>query len=122
MSRRTALFALGLSLFVSPMFRQGGQVAISATLPPLANVQVNEPRPGDTAAETTTAADPTNPKHLVVAWIELFPTPVLTSVIGYASSKDAGGSWQTAFLDIPEFQAAFDPSLVVDSSGNFYLA
>src|SRR5262249_2606385 len=66
----------------------------------------------------------TNPKHLVAAWIELFPatTALTTGAVGYASSKDGGGSWQTAFLDTPEFQLAFDPSLVADSSGNLYLA
>src|SRR5262245_12162661 len=108
------LFTLGLALAISLVSQKGDRPVAAPTPPPLANIRVNEPRPGDNPAETSMAANPTNPKHFVVAWIELAPNPELNrGVIGYASSKDSGATWQTAFLDTSEFQLAFDPSLVV---------
>ena len=122
MSRKSLVCALALSILVSSKFPQWGQVATPASLPPLANIQVNQAYPGDNPAETTMAADPTNPKHLVAAWIELGPDPTQSQgVIGYALTKDGGGSWQSALLDTPGFNLTFDPSIVADSKGNFYL-
>ncbi|HYS77467.1 MAG TPA: sialidase family protein [Candidatus Dormibacteraeota bacterium] len=123
MSRKTALYALVLAILISSEIPLQGQITSSSQPPALANVQVNQPIPGDNPAETTMAADPTNPTHLVAAWIELGSNPNLTTgVIGYASTKDGGGKWQVGVLDTHEFNLAFDPSIVADSQGNFYLA
>jgi hypothetical protein len=74
--------------------------------------------------EQSLAVDPTNPAHLVVAWMKyhVFPSPA-GMVIAVSSSSNGGASW-SAPIEIPHFRAHWssaDPTLAFKSDGSLYL-
>jgi hypothetical protein len=58
---------------------------------------------------------------IVAGWIDIFPDH--NSSIGYAVSHDQGETWaRPGQIDSPGARVGSDPTVAVDSHGNFYLA
>jgi hypothetical protein len=75
--------------------------------------------------ETTIAVNPTDPKNLVGAAIEIVRPPgggFGTILTHPHVSFDGGKSWTTYALDYGDGYAAADPSVDFDDAGNVYLA
>lgn len=110
--RLLVVCALLSALPVSSPQVQGGR-------PPRAgDVRVNQDASGNDQFESTVAVDPDDPLHLVAAWFENVPEPGV--LMNYGFSFDGGLTWQSRRLDTG-YQGNWDPSLAVDSLGNFYL-
>src|SRR2546425_1599448 len=87
-----------------------------------ANVQVNQDHRGNPQAETSLAADPNDPLHLVAIWWEVTSiTPERWDKrLIYGWTRDGGQTWQSRRLETGVW--ASDPSIVADRQGNFYIA
>jgi len=85
------------------------------------NVKVSQDHDGNPQAETSLAADPNDPNHLVAVWWEVVTiTPERWDKrVNYAWSRDGGRTWANGRLDTDEYSS--DPAIVADSHGNFYI-
>jgi hypothetical protein len=85
-----------------------------------ANVQVSE-NTGNPQAETSLAADPNDPQHLVAVWWEVTTiTPEgRDKRLNYGWSRDGGQTWQSRRIENGIYSS--DPAIVADSQGNFYI-
>jgi len=94
-------------------------VCCGATWP--ANVQVSRDHSGDPQAETSLAADPRDPQHLVAVWWEvtMSTSGSRDKRINYAWTRDGGLTWQNGRLDTDVYSS--DPAIVADSQGDFYI-
>ncbi|MDQ6797078.1 MAG: glycoside hydrolase [Actinomycetota bacterium] len=80
---------------------------------------------GSNNFETAIAVNPTNPKNIVGASIELFRPPGggFGSLVTHPHvSFDGGKTWKTYDLDYGQGNAAVDPSVAFDAAGTVYLA
>ncbi len=80
---------------------------------------------GGTNFETTIAVNPTNPRNIVGAAIDLIRPPGggFGSLVTHPHvSFDGGRSWTTYDLDYGQGNAAVDPSVAFDAAGTVYLA
>lgn len=103
--------------------------AAAAGLP---NVLVNDKvddAPDQTQSETSIAIDPTNPLQLVGGYNDCrgFFLPSRNGISGTSFSTNGGASWTSMMSGLPkanpaQFGARGDPSIDVDSAGNFYYA
>src|SRR5207302_4552990 len=114
-----------------------------AAQPPLADAAPDAPAPPDAPAadapapdagagpfsssgdqtflETETSLAVDGRGGVVAVWIGFRSAGATT--IGYAVSRDFGGSWTPAqHVDAPEGRTASDPVVAVDPSGRFFLA
>jgi hypothetical protein len=106
------LLLITAGLATGPM----GQTAAPGKKPPL-NVRVNQDATTNEQAETAMAANPLDPMNLVAIWRD-FGTRI---IMGYGVSTDGGATWASHLIDVPNSDFLWDPSVTVDSSGNFYL-
>ena len=84
-------------------------------------MRVNRDASGHDQFETTIAVDPTDPLRLVGAWFERVPGPDFSDYfMNYGWSRDGGITWQSRRLD-NGFTSNFDPVVVADRAGNFFL-
>jgi hypothetical protein len=88
-----------------------------------ANVRVNQDDSGNPNAETSLAADPNDPLHLVAVWWEVtLSLPEETHKrMHYGWTRDGGRTWQSRPLETGDDQLNTDPAVVADRQGNFYL-
>lgn len=85
------------------------------------DVRVNQDASGHDQFETTIAGDPRDPLRLVGAWFERVPGPDSPDYfMNYGWSRDGGLTWQSRRLD-NGFASNFDPVVVADRAGNFFL-
>ncbi len=101
-----------------------------ATLLPnvLVNDKVND-APDQSQSETTIAVDPTNADRLIGGFNDCrgFFFPSRNGISGWGFSVDGGNSWTGIQTGLPkanpaDFGTRGDPSVDVDSDGNFYYA
>jgi hypothetical protein len=85
------------------------------------NVRVNQDSSGNPQAETSLAADPRDPQHLVAVWWEVTQvTPTgRDKRLNYGWTRDGGRTWQSRRLETDIYSS--DPAIVADSQGNFYI-
>lgn len=89
---------------------------------PFPDVRVNQDQSGNYQFETSIAANPNDPLHLVAAWMEREPGTAFSYwFFDTGWSRDGGLTWHTSRLDTG-FLSNFDPTIAADSLGNFYLA
>src|SRR5437867_10305392 len=115
-SRRSLPFAC----LVSAVAIAGASLQAGGSTWP-ANARVSEDHYGNPQAETSIAADPNDPRHLVAVWWEVVTlTPDRWDKrVNYAWTRDGGRTWGTGRIDTDVYSS--DPAIVADSQGNFYI-
>ncbi len=113
-----------------PTARPGPTVQLGPVVLP--NVLVNDKvddAPDQSQSETTIGVDPTNPLRLVGGFNDCrgFGGASRNGVSGWGFSTDGGANWTGVQTGLPKFAGADfgtrgDPSIDVDSAGNFYYA
>lgn len=76
--------------------------------------------PTDKGNEPTIAINPRNPANIVIGWRKFDAPATGLKHGGYGYSFDGGRSWNSGELPSLPLQNRTDPSLDVDSEGNFY--
>ena len=114
--RFSILMCIVTLLVVAEASGQGGETAWPA------NVRVNQDHTGNPQAETSLAADPNDPLHLVAIFWEVtsFTPERWEKRLNYAWTRDGGLTWQSRRLETGIYSS--DPSIVADREGNFYVA
>jgi hypothetical protein len=126
---------LGPPQLIAPPVRGKPQTRTGAPTPPrpptLPNVRVNDKIDDELEpqSETSVAADPTNPLRLVGGFNDCrgFFDPSRRGISGWGYSIDGGRTWTGVTnglprADLADFGTRGDPSIDVDSEGNFYFA
>ncbi len=114
-SLRTSALALTLGLTVFPWAMSRSQTQESL---PGADALVNEGNTKGSQRETTIAANPLDPLNLAGAWVDGFQQE---RAVGFGWTRDGGLTWQSGRVTVPGMDFAFDPSMVADGRGRFYL-
>ncbi len=132
MNKIRVLAVVGMATaLTAPMVAVGGAGAATASKPECttarsraANVDTLCNVAG-TSFETTIAVNPTNPRNIVGASIELVRPPGggFGSLVTHPHvSFDGGRTWTTYDIDYGPGNAAVDPSVAFDAAGKVYLA
>ena len=91
-----------------------------ASLPP-GDVRVNQDTTTQDQVETSAVSSPIDPLNVVGAWIDVVTKFPFTGDIGYGWTRDGGVTWQSGRIGGGKANVCCDPSVAVDSHGNFYL-
>ena len=120
-SHRPPLLLLALGIVLAGSLITGGPTdptaATEAVGLPGTDVRANEGNTTGEQRETSIAANPLNPQHLVAAWLD---ESGRSRGIAYGRTLDGGLTWQSWLMQDMDPGSLYDPSVAVDPQGNVF--